>query len=84
MCGEHVWKWWWELNARRPPGFDNLAPISYSELRSWILLTGKYVAPEEIRWLIQMDNAWLSAIAEERNARREREKEEADRNKTRR
>jgi len=82
MCAEHVWKWWWELNSRRPPGFDNLAPISYSELRAWILLTGKYVAPEEIRWLIDMDNAWMTAIAEERKARREREKAEADRNKS--
>jgi hypothetical protein len=83
MCGEHVWAWWWELNARRPPGFESLAPLSYGEIHSWILLLGKRVATEEIRWLIQMDNAWMHSIAEERKARRERDKEEADRNKGR-
>ncbi len=75
FCAEHVWKWWWELNARRPPGLDNLAPISYGEIESWISLTGKMVTHEEIRWLMQMDDAWLSAIAEERKARQERDKE---------
>lgn len=74
-----MWEWWWELNTRRPPGFETLAPISYSEIHSWILLTGKYIAPEEIGWLIQMDNAWMATISEERNAKRDREKEESDR-----
>ena len=81
-CGEHVWRWWWELNTRRPPGFDNLAPISYGEIYAWILLLGKYVSPEEIGWLVQMDNAWMTAIAEERKARQEREREEADRKRS--
>ena len=79
LCGEHVWKWWWELNSRRMPGFENLSPISYTELRSWILLTGRYVSHEEIQWLIQMDNIWLTTIAEERKARHDRDKETADR-----
>lgn len=79
VCADHVWHWWWELNARRAPGFDNLAPISYAEIHSWILLTGRYVRPEEITWLVQMDNAWLGAIADERKARQERDKEESER-----
>jgi len=78
QCAQHVWEWWWELNTRRPPGFDSLAPISYSEIISWLYLTGRYVSPEEIGWLIQMDNAWMNSIAEERKARTEREKEEAE------
>lgn len=82
-CAQHVWVWWWDLNTRRPPGFESLAPLSYSEIRSWLLLTGKHVAPEEIDWLIGMDNAWLLVISEERSARRERDKEEAERNKGR-
>jgi hypothetical protein len=77
-CAAHVWGWWFELNARRGPGFDSLAPISYSEIKNWILLTGKLVTYEEIAWLVAMDNAWLLAIAEERRARSEREKEEAE------
>jgi hypothetical protein len=39
------------------------------------------VTPEEIDWIIGMDNAWLLVISEERNAKRERDKETADRNK---
>jgi len=58
-----------------------LSPLSYGEIRSWILLTGKHVAPEEIDWLIGMDNAWLLVISEERNAKRERDKDESKRNK---
>ena len=77
----NVWDWWWELNTRRPPGFENLAPMSYTEIMSWILLTGKQLAPEDIRWLIEMDNVWLTTIAKERNAKRDRDKEESDRNK---
>jgi len=77
LCAKHVWAWWWGLNARRPPGFDNLAPISYGEIESWISLTGKQVAPEEIDWLIGMDNAWLSVISEERRAKQERERDKS-------
>lgn len=43
-----------------------------------MLLTGKFIAPEEVAWLIQMDNAWLAAVAEERSAKREREKAKTD------
>ena len=74
-----MWAWWWELNARRPPGFESLAPLSYAELRSWLLLTGRRVAPEEIGWLIAMDNAWLEAIAQERKDKAERDRQEAER-----
>lgn len=77
-CATHVWTWWWELNSRRPPGFEAVAPLSYTEIRAWILLTGRHVAYEELEWLIQMDNAWLNTIAEERHAKREREKQEAE------
>ena len=79
MCAQHVWDWWWHLNSRRAPGFENLAPISYSEIQCWLSLTKKLVAPEEIDWLVTMDNAWLMAISEERKAKHEREKEEANR-----
>jgi hypothetical protein len=43
------------------------------------MLMGKLVTPEEIGWLIQMDNAWLRAISAERKAKRERDQEEAER-----
>ena len=81
ISAEHVWHWWWELNARRQPGFETLAPITYSEIHSWILLTAKMISSEEIDWLIEMDNAWLSAISQERKDRSDREKEDAERRK---
>jgi hypothetical protein len=81
VCAGRVWDWWWQLNTRRPPGFESLAPISYSEICSWLLLTGIQAAPEEIRWLIAMDNAWLSAIAKERKAKQERDKDDAKKNR---
>lgn len=56
-------------------------PLSYTEIQSWLALTCRLVAPEEIGWLIAMDDAWLHAIAEERRARQERDKEEAERNR---
>ena len=40
------------------------------------------MSPEEIGWLIQMDNAWMAAIADERKARSDREKEESDRKRS--
>ncbi|MGH8033828.1 MAG: phage tail assembly chaperone [Lysobacterales bacterium] len=81
-CAEHVWFWWWELNDRRAPGFESLAPLTYAEIHHWILLTGKLLGPEEIRWLIAMDDAWLSTISEERAARQERDKEAAEQAKS--
>jgi hypothetical protein len=81
MCAQNVWDWWWQLNARRPPGFENLAPISYTEIRSWRKETGKHLAPEDVRWIVTMDNAWLHTITKERTAKHDRDKEEANRNK---
>jgi len=81
VCAQHVWDWWWELNARRPPGFDNLEPISYTEICSWLFVTRRHVAPEELDWLVRMDNAWLVAIAEERRLKQEREELNRERGK---
>ncbi len=55
-----------------------MAPLPYSEIYAWIVLTGKFIVPEEIDWLIQMDNSWISTVAAERSARREREKQDAE------
>jgi hypothetical protein len=73
-CGQHVWDWWWELNARRAPGFDSTVPLSYTEICSWLVLTRRLVTPEEIGWLIAMDDRWLNTIADERKAKSERDK----------
>lgn len=76
VYAQHVWDWWWELNSRRPAGFESLSPIPYAEIESWKRQTGRIVDPVETDWLIGMDNAWLSVIAEERQAKRDRERQE--------
>lgn len=77
-AGEHIWALWWQLNDRRPPGFDQLCPISYTEISHWLQLTGQHLAPEEIQWLTDMDNAWIAAVAEQRREKQEREKAKAE------
>ena len=79
FCAEHVWPWWWELNARRAPGFESIVPISYSEICHWMIATGRTLLPHETRWLVAMDDAWLDEIAKERKARQERDKEKSER-----
>lgn len=78
ICAAHVYEWWWELNSRRSPGFDQVAPITYADIHAWAMLTEKTVSVREVRWLIKMDNAWIEAIGKERESKREREKQEAD------
>lgn len=77
LCAEHVWDWWWELNARRGPGFDSLAPLTYTEVAHWKRETGRQIicTSVEVRWLMMMDDRWLKTIADERKDRQEREKE---------
>lgn len=73
-----AWNWWNELNSRRPPGFDSIAPISYTELIHWIVLSGNHVSREEISWILDMDNAWIAAVSRERREQRERNEEERE------
>jgi len=77
-CGVDVLACFWELNARRPAGFEQLCPVSYTEIHHYLELTGKQLDRVEVGWLIQMDNAWLHAISEQRAERQEREREKAE------
>lgn len=71
----HVWEWWWQLNARRMPGFDSVAPLTYSDIYHWSVLTRTQVTPTEIAMLIKMDDAWLQAVNQEKREQRDRGKE---------
>jgi hypothetical protein len=70
---EYVLSWFWHLSNRRAPGFDGVAPISYTEIGSWTALTRTIVTPSEIELLVAMDNAYLEQIGIERTAKRERD-----------
>lgn len=83
FCAEHVWSYWWELNRRRPPGFESISPFSYTEICHWMVLTGRELPPYEVRWLVDMDDAYLDEISKERSAKREREQEKQDSRKPR-
>lgn len=75
---EHVWTWFWLLNGRRQSGFDSPNPISYDQIYYWSLLTRTVITPSEIELLVEMDDAFLSQVAEERKGRVERDKEKPD------
>lgn len=68
----HVWEWWWRLNARRSPGFDAMAPLTYFEIYHWSALTRTQITPDEIGMLIQMDDAYLVAVGTERKEQHDR------------
>lgn len=74
-CGYHAWEIWWRMNARRPTG-DNQTPISFSEMESFCKMTGKILLPEDVEMIEAIDNAYLSAVSEEKRAAFERAQEE--------
>lgn len=69
----HVWAWFWELSARRAPGFDSITPLSYSDIYHWSALTRTQITPSEIAILIQTDDAFLQQMSRERRDQHERE-----------
>jgi len=75
---DHLWSFWWQLNSRRQPGFESVTPISWTEICSWAVLTGTQIMPEEVALLVRMDDEFLSVVAEERKAQREREKDQSN------
>lgn len=45
-------------------------PLTYAEIASWSRMTGEILLREELAILTDMDDAYLSALAEEREAQR--------------
>lgn len=72
--GQHLWDWFWVLSERRQKGFDSANPITFSEIKAWVDVTGVIVLPEEVEVLIIMDTAYLKAISQEQDARRQETK----------
>lgn len=71
--GEHIWSWFWRLNARRQPGFESTAPLSYEQILYWSGMTRTFVSPEEVEILTAMDDAFVIGIAEGREKKRKRD-----------
>ena len=68
--GEHIWEWFWHLSDRRQNGMSGPQPLSYRDLEAWMTITGTLVLREESEILLNMDNAYCSAIATEQEIQR--------------
>lgn len=71
----HIVNWFWDLNASRSQGFDGPLPLTFSELSAWREMTGEMPSREELSIIRQMDQAYLSALAKEREDQRARSKD---------
>jgi len=58
----HVWRWFLELDEARGVSMGGVAPISYTDIRSWAELTGRDPSPLEVRLIRRLDRARLRAI----------------------
>lgn len=70
----HAWLTWFRLNERRPAS-SSVCPIPYIEIESFSRLAGEQIAPDDLRMIEAIDNAYISAITEERAAAEERRSE---------
>ena len=54
---EYLWLWALELHGRSGVGMAGLAPLTYTTVRDWSLLTGNRPDPIEVSALMQLDSA---------------------------
>lgn len=73
-CWMHIWDMWWRLSKRRPAS-DSISPIQFTEIRSFLALSGEALTHEELQLIEAMDDAYIGAIHKERAAMIERDKE---------
>ena len=76
--GKWLWDWFLELNACRSQGFSAPNAVTFPDLESWSRLTGNIIRREEIAIIRRMDDAFLAALAEEREEQRKRREAESE------
>ena len=59
-----MWNWFWSLSNARGSSEFGASPLSYTEIRAWIEVTGLTVHPWEIDAIRAMDGAYMQAQAE--------------------
>ena len=59
----HVMGYFYELAAARPAGFAGPSAISYSDIESWLRLTGRTVDPFEVQCITAIDGEFRKAAA---------------------
>jgi hypothetical protein len=58
----HVWSAFLLLSETRSQGFSGPLPINYSEIKSWIELTGNYLSPWEIDAIKKLDTVYMRVV----------------------
>lgn len=53
-----------EMVLGRPSGGFGISPLAWSEIEAWSRVTGAQPSPIETRYLLAMDRAYCSAIAD--------------------
>lgn len=68
----YILEWFWQISGRRKSGLSGAEPIGYAEIACWRDLMQCDPTAQEVRVLLDMDDAYMDALAEER---REKEKQ---------
>jgi hypothetical protein len=58
----HVWSAFLLLSETRAQGFSGPLPITYSEIKSWIELTGNYLLPWEVEAVKKLDAVYMRVV----------------------
>jgi hypothetical protein len=69
-----IWDWFWELSASRRQGQNGPDPITYQDIAIWLQVTGNRLLREEVTIIRAMDDAFVTALAQEHREQRERDK----------
>lgn len=59
LAGQHLWDWFWQLDAARGGGMSGPLPLTFPDIQAWAKLLRLDVEPWEVVALRAMDNARL-------------------------
>lgn len=71
----YMWRWFWDLHSQRQHGMNGPQPLSFLEMKAWSEMTGTLLSSEEWSVIVALDRAYRDALADEREAQRESQKE---------
>lgn len=57
----HVVGWFFELSNKRGSGMSGGLPLSWTDIAAWSELLNTYPTEEEVRMILAMDSAFLTA-----------------------
>jgi len=52
---QYLLSWSWELHGRSGVGMDGYAPLTFTTIRDWAVLTEREIEPHEVQALLVMD-----------------------------